>query len=509
MLNRIIKSFKGGSLKACCARSSVILGGGTVADKGLAFLSKLILVRLLLPEEIGLMVLIISLTAMFEVFTEVGIKHSVIQNKNGAKSGYLNMAWWFQSVRALGLYAIAFFAAPLVCKFYFAGKTEVLDNHTYQELYLLVRVAFLAILFTGLISPRAHVLEKEFKFGKSVLIIQGSAIIGTAITIALALIYRNVWAMVIGFASMTMLRCLLSFILCPFMPRFEFDKDSFGELLHFAKGMFGIPILAYLAFNLDILVAGKMVNAGLLGMYGMALVLACVPRELFLRIIVPTLLPAFAAKQGDFPGLCAAVLKLTKMTALITVPTVILMVSHSKTILSIVYGNEFSVVALPFSFLCVCIMINIQSNLPTLVFFAIGQPSKHRLFVGARAIILSAIIYPSIKMAGLSGAALAVLVANSIALVLQVRVAEKTIGLEAGKYFMSWIPGILLSIPVIVTIAFAKLIAPSSPMMQFLVGVLCLLVSFGIVLLKAGLSKFQKACQPVAINKSKIELDSI
>lgn len=499
MLKKLTNSFKGDNLKARCARSSGILGVGTVADKGLAFASKMILVRLLLPEEIGLMVLILSLTAMFEVFTEVGIKQSVIQHKNGAQPEYLNMAWWFQSVRATCLYTIAFLAVPFVCKFYFAGKAEILDNHTYQELFLLVRLAFLSILFNGFISSRAHVLEKEFKFFKSVLIIQGSAIIGTVITIALAFVYRNVWAMVIGFVSMAMLRCILSFVLCPFMPRFEFDKDSFNELLRFAKGMFGIPILAYFAINIDILVAGKMVPAGLLGMYGMAFALARIPRELFSRIIAPTLLPAFAEKQGDFKALCATVLKLTRLTALITLPVVVLAALCNKTILSIVYGKEFSAVAVPFALLCTYVMFLLQGVTLTSVFFAIGQPAKHRLFVVVRAVILVMIIYPSIKVAGLTGAAFAVLIANLIALFFQVRVASDLIMLKTNQYYISWIPGIVLSLPVFLVVGFLKMLIPLSPLLHLSGGLICIAISFGIVfvLKNKDIFKGTKSLSPV------------
>ncbi len=493
MLKKLSNFFKGDNLKAKCARSSGILGVGTVADKGLAFVSKMILVRLLLPEEIGLMVLILSLTAMFEVFTEVGIKQSVIQHKNGATPGYLNMAWWFQSVRATCLFAVAFLAVPFVCKFYFAGKAEILDNHTYQELFLLVRLAFLSILFNGFISPRAHVLEKEFKFFKSVLIIQGSAIIGTIITIGLALIYRNVWAMVIGFVSMAMLRCLLSFILCPFMPRLKFDKDSFGELLHFAKGMFGLPVLAYLAVNIDVLVAGKMVPVGILGMYGMAFALARIPRELFSRIIAPTLLPAFAEKQGDHEALCAAVLKLTRLTALITFPAVAIIALCSNTILSIVYGKEFSAIAIPFILLCVYVMLLLQGGAFTSVFLAIGQPAKHRLFVVVRAIILVMIIYPSIKVAGLTGAAFSVLFANVIALFFQVRVASDLIELKTNKYFISWLPGCSLSLPVLLVVGLLKIFIPSYHLLHLSAGLACLTISFGIVFVLKNKNMFQSA----------------
>ena len=115
-------TFRGDNLKARCARSSVILGIGAVFAKGLNFGSKMVLTRLLVPEIMGLMVLILSITMFLTVLTEIGIKQSVIQNKNGADPEYLNMAWWLQSLRGIVMYALGFFIAPMLCRFYFADK---------------------------------------------------------------------------------------------------------------------------------------------------------------------------------------------------------------------------------------------------------------------------------------------------------------------------------------------------------------------------------------------------
>ena len=359
----ITDKIKGDNLKARCARSGVVLGVGVIAAKGLAFSSKVILARILVPQELGLIVIVLSIISLFQVLTEVGIKQSVIQNKSGALPEYLNMAWWFQGLRGAGLYVIAFLATPLLCRFYFAAKPEILALHTPEELLALVRVAFLAILFWGFGSPRAYVLEKEFRFGKAVFLSQGGAALGAVVTIVLTVVMRNVWAMVIGFASMGLLGCLLSYILCPFRPRLSFDRESFQEIYRFARGVLGLPLLTYIAFNIDVLVAGKLVSTSLVGFYGMALVLARAPQDLFSRIISPILIPAFAEKQDNKESLCMAALKITKFTALFGFPLVALAIICSKTVLSLVYGEQYSAVAVPFSLLCIYALLLILATI--------------------------------------------------------------------------------------------------------------------------------------------------
>jgi O-antigen/teichoic acid export membrane protein len=482
----LVAHLGGNTLKARCARSSVVLGGGVFIARFLGFGSKIVLTRLLASKEMGLMVMILGLTALFEVLTEVGIKQSVIQHKNGAEPEYLNMAWWFQSMRATGLYAVAFIAAPWLCEFYFRSRPEVLTRYSMVELITLVRIAFLSILFNGFISPRAHILEKNFSFGRVVIITHGSFILGTMVTIILAFAIRNVWAIVIGFAATGFARCLTSYALCPFVPRFAYHKESFQGLFHFVKGVFGLPVLAYIALNIDVLVAGKLVSTSLVGLYGMAMTLALAPWDLFAGIISPVLLPAFAEKQDDREALCKAVLQITRYTALFVIPPTALAMVCSGTVLTIVYGAEYSAVAVPFGLLCVYVLLLIQGSIFTNVFFGIGQPGKTRAYVGLRALILIALIYPGIRLFGLTGAAAVVVLASFVAMCLQLTVIREAIGLSMFDYAISWLPGLVLAVPILVTIVVVQRLKPGCPMVHLTIGALsCIVVCLtGLLLLR-------------------------
>lgn len=443
------------------------------------------------------MVMILSLTQLFEILTEMGIKQSVIQHKNGDNSEYLNMAWWFQGLRAIGLYAVAFIVAPWLCEFYFRSRVEVLTRYPMEELTILIRVAFLSILFNGFISPRAHVLEKKFRFSRAVVITQGGLVLGIIITITLAFLIRNVWAIVIGFAATGLFRCLMSYVLCPFMPKVAYDRESFQGLYRFAKGMLGLPALTYLAFNIDVLVAGKLVSTSLVGFYGMALMLAFAPRDLFVRIISPILFSAFAEKQDDKEALCRAVLQICKLTGLFLIPLLALAVVCSSTILGLVFGRVYSVVAVPFALLCVYVLLIIQGGILASVFFGIGQPGKHRAFVSLRAIILAVLIYPAIILFGLAGAATALLLASFAAMCLQVTVVHKTIGLNILDYVISWLPGLALATPVLAVVVLVRGFTPDSPIVYLTIGLLSWIIICGLGLLLPKLFDRRQRHQPV------------
>jgi O-antigen/teichoic acid export membrane protein len=445
-IRKYLAKFKGQDLKARCARGSLALSIGTIIAKALALASKIILTHILAKNEIGLMVMIFSLLSFFETIIEIGVRKSVIQSKDGDTPEYLNMAWWFQGVRSAVMYLVAFLLSPILSRFYFSGNTEILTIYSPDELTMLLRAAFLYIMLNGFTSPKMQILTREFRFFKRVLLSQGTAAVGIIITIILAFTIRNVWALVIGNIAGMALLLLFSYIACPFKPKFSLHKESLASIYHYARGMAGLPILTYLAFNADILVLGKVSGTETVGMYGMALVLANVPRDLFNKIISPVLLPAFAERQQNKEALCRGILSLTRIIALVTLPGAALAAWCGKTILTIIYPEQYAEVAVVFGLLCFHIAIVIQTNPLAQVFFGIGKPGQQRLFVVVRAILIAALMYPAVNLFDLMGAAGTLLFANTAGLILQVWLLNRDIKLRAEHYMAAWMPGMAATV---------------------------------------------------------------
>lgn len=466
-----------------------MLSVGAFISRALAFASKVLLTRLLLPQEMGLAVMVLSLTELLEALTEVGIKQSVIQHKDGAGTAYMNMAWWFQAVRGVGLYAVAFLVAPWICGFYFQDKPEVLGHYSTTELAWLLRVSFLVMLLRGLVSPRAHVLEKTFHFGKAMVILHGGAILGVIATVVLAISLRSVWAIALGSVFASLFGCLLSYVFCPFVPTLAYDRDSFRSLCSFARGMLGLPILTYIAFNTDLLVTGKLLAASAVGYYGMARVLAQTPRDLFTQIVSPVILPAFAEKQEDSASLCQIILQLTAITAVLTLPVLAFSALCGKPILRLTFGREYATVAIPFGLFCIHVVLLIQGAVLGALFFGLGRPEKHRTFVGVRAAILIALIYPATQSYGLTGAAAAVAIASSVSFVVQVIVARRMIHLSGASYLAAWLPGSALAAMALLGVGAVKLARPDWESAHLILGGgLCLVATCAglLMLTRAG-----------------------
>ncbi|MHC4353129.1 MAG: oligosaccharide flippase family protein [Planctomycetota bacterium] len=463
-----VGQIRGTGIKARSARGVIALGIGTVAGRGTRFAKNVILAKFLLaPDQLGVMAIIMSFSMAFEALVEFGVRQSVIQNKQGANDEYLNAAWWMQVVRGLCLFAIASFLAPWISSFY-----------RNPELSRLLQAAFLAVAIRGVMSPRAYVLEREFKFGRSVLLIQGSAVLGAAIAVVLAAVMRNVWALVIGFVAEMAILCVLSFVALPFRPRLKIHKESLHELMLFARRMLGLPVMTALSFQAPILILGKVVSVAEVGLYGMAALLAYIPVDMYGRMIAPVLLPAFAEKQDDNRALCRGIFQITRWTALFIIPMIAFMACSASELLLVIWKAEYVAMATVFAVLCLQILVRSAALNLSGMYMATAHPHLQRRFAAVRAALILVFMYPAAVRFGPFGVAIVIIVSNFVLLSMQVLEARRVIDLGLSRYLRSYLPGVLTALPVIAAFDLLRLLGVDSPLVILAVGITVFIAAF-------------------------------
>lgn len=414
------------STKAKAIRGVVALVTGTTVGRGLRFVRNMILVRLLAEELFGVMGIVMAATIAFESLSEVGVQQSIIQNKDGDDPEYMNIAWWFQFIRGSGLFIVGLLTAPWIGSFY--GNPEISG---------LLKVAFVAVLFRGLVSPRTYVLEKEYRFGLLMLIVQGSSILGTITTIVLAFMTKNIWALIIGYVAEAAAMCLISYILVPFRPTLKINREYLAELLKYARGMFGLPFLTMVIWQTDVFMLGKLLPAaqlGLFGMYVMAFRLAEQPAWAFGQVFGRVLLPVFAEGQDNGEMLRRRVLRVIRTTLIVSVPLAAVVAVGAKPIISLVYTPKYAAVAVPFAILCVTMFVKTQAAILTTICLAVGKPHLHRRYAVFLAICVVCLMYPGITLFGVTGAAGVLLLSNIVAICLQVVWVGRIVDLRFRDY---------------------------------------------------------------------------
>jgi len=467
LFSKILNLVNSNELKGKFARGGLVLTSASAFEIGARLLRNVILTRLLVPEYFGLMAMIMSVMAFFEAFTEVGVRHVVIQNKKGGSEEFLNVAWWFSSIRGACLFVAAFFAAPLVCDFYSA-----------PELLLPIRAAFAALLLNGIVSPRIHALEKELKYLKFVAMKQGSAVLNVVTAVVLSLFIKSVWPLVIGLVIEYAGICLLSYVLIPFRPKLRINKTYMGEILRFARGMFGLPILTFTFFQFDIFIIGKLLTREELGLYSIARSLALVSILAFSKIVRPLVLPALSKIKDSKKSLKMALLNITDLICVVCMPFTAFCVVFAEPLLSFAYGPRYGTVSASYSILAVYVLFRLLGIILMQLFYVLAAPHLQRRFALIRALLVLAVAYPVVNTFGLVGAAMTVLAGMLFMHSMQLACAGKLVALRLSEYAGCLIRGAGYSCIVIIPGLAVRSYLPYSDLQTLIIGVLLCLCAW-------------------------------
>jgi PST family polysaccharide transporter/lipopolysaccharide exporter len=283
-------------------------------------------------------------------------------------------------------------------------------------------------------STRAFVALKNMRYTRWVAIMQGSAVGGVCVTLVLVWLLRDLRALVYGYIAEAALRCAFSFIICPFKPGFEFERVQTKELFRFAGGMAGVPFLTFMFLQADIFVLGKVVDKHDLGLYGMAGSLAGVPAVLISIFINPILMPAFAQIRDQYGRINDALLKTTRAMSATGFPLCAWVLLFGPGLMRVVYGPAYGVAGFVLAILfCATVLRTLASPIPA-IYLGIGKPALNRIFAAIRTGIIVLIMYPSVLMFGLKGAAAAGGISMAVAWIFQVRQMGILTHLNTKKY---------------------------------------------------------------------------
>jgi len=456
-------------LKATVFRGSAWLGMGSFIEQAIRFGRNMLLARLLAPEAFGTMAIVLSATTLIQVMAEVGAREALIQSPRGTEPGHVGAAWWMSVTRSLSIYSVIFVAAPFVARFY--GNAE---------LTALARIVTLSVVFDGFLSPKAIVAQKQMKFSRWAIINNGGGMLGVLTTLILSYFLRDVWALAIGYCSENAARCVLSYVLCPYLPRFHVDWAALRDLFRFSRGLFGLAFLNLIFTRADIFVLGKMYPAAQLGLYSMAVYLVQTPAVFAAAILSQTLLPALSHIQSDHTRVNRILLRVTSLTVMLGLPAVAFAAFCGRSVLTLVYGPRYSVAAVALALAACAALINTLNVQLTIVFYAQGVPRLHRRSVASMAVVVIALVYPLAKAFGLWGGQLACLIAVVVGYLLQVERIRKVTGLSLSAYWKNFlIPALACLAIAALWLAAGRIGALGQPAPNIVLGILGSLLACG------------------------------
>lgn len=337
-----------------------------------------------------------------DAFSQTGIHTALIQKKEDIR-GHLDVAWTVLMIRGAVLFTVLFIGAPIVAKFF--------DSPQAGPVLMVISIN---MLLTGAGNIGIVFFQKELEFKKQFIYELSATLVDLVVSISLAFILMNVWALVWGGITKNVVRFFLSYVIHPYRPRIRFDKEKIKELFGFGIWVFGSTILVFLITQGDDIFVGKMLGVAALAFYQMAYLVSNLPVTEITDVISRVTFPAYSKLQSDLSKLGDAYFKVLKLTSFFTIPVACGILILGSEFIQILLGEKWAPAIPVIRILALAGMASSIAATARPVLHGIGKPRADTTWQIVRLIALVVMIFPLSKYGGITGTAVAVLISTGI-----------------------------------------------------------------------------------------------
>lgn len=275
------------------------------------FVVSLILARLLLPEDYGLISLVLVLTQLVQVFVDSGLGNALIQKKDADDIDFSSV-FYFNLFLCILLYIIVYLLSPFIANFY--GNLELTN---------IIRVLSLTIIISGLKNVQQAYISKTLQFKKFFFSTLGGTSVSAIIGISLAYIGFGYWALVFQKLFNQLVDTLILWITVKWRPKNVFSLKKLKNLISYGWKLLVSSLLDTLYTNLRQLIIGKMYSSADLAFYNQG---NQFPNFIVSNInssIDSVLLPIMSQEQDDIYKIKNMVRRSIKISTYIMAPLMI------------------------------------------------------------------------------------------------------------------------------------------------------------------------------------------
>lgn len=275
-------------------------------ERALGLISTLILARLLVPQDFGLIAIAMSILGLLEVLGSFGFDIALIQNQR-ADRRYYDTAWTL-TVGYGVLSSIAIICIAVPCAHFF--REPRLE-------YVLYAISIVAVV-QGFENVGVVAFQKDLDFRKEFGYRLIKRVAGFGITIVLAFALKSYWALVAGALASRFIGVLLSYLLHPYRP--SFSLAAIGDLWRFSGWMLVNNIVVFGAVKGYDFLIGRLGGPTMLGIYSVSYEISNLPTTELVHPISRAIFPGFARFAEDPVELRSALVMSMSLVAIIAIP---------------------------------------------------------------------------------------------------------------------------------------------------------------------------------------------
>ena len=308
---------------------------GKIAGQVVTWAVTIYVIRILTPEDYGLMAMAMVVIGFLALFDELGMGAAIVQQET-LDDNMVAQVFGLVIVINFSAFALLIAISPLIADFF--GEPRLIEI-TWA---LALQFPLLAIQ----IIPDA-IIRRRMQFQKKSIVNFVAMVASSFATLGLAIAGYGVWALVLGSVTTAAIRTIGYIIAARYFCVPVFSFSGLGRAVKFGTQVTGERVLWFIYSQADIFLVGRILGKELLGYYSVAIHLASLPMTKLGAIVNEVSFVGFSRIQSDPEEVSQQFLKATKVITVFAFPVFFGISSVAPEIVSSILGDTWTMSAEP------------------------------------------------------------------------------------------------------------------------------------------------------------------
>lgn len=308
-----------------------------VAAKIILPIVNMILARILTPESFGIVATITMVITFAEVFQDAGFQKYIVQHEFKNEKDFdesANVAFWSNLFLSICLWAIIILFHNHIASF-IGEKTLGLE----------IIVASVSLPIFALSSIQIAYYRRNLEFKKLFWVRIITAMIPLAVTVPLAIIFRNHWALIIGTVARNFAQAIILYAGVKWKPRRFFSVKKLKEMFSFCIWTLCESITIWITANISILIVTRILGLEMVGYFKTSMSTVSSIISIVSSATVTVLFAALSRVQNDSKEFEKIFFNYQAVIGMIVIPMGFGMYVYRELITRIMLGEQWLICA--------------------------------------------------------------------------------------------------------------------------------------------------------------------
>lgn len=297
-------------------------------------ITNMILARLLAPEAFGLVATITMVISFAEIFTDAGFQKYIIQHEfpdDKDLDNSTNVAFWTN----LGV-------SVLICTVIFLFRHQIANLVGNPSLGNSISLASILIIITAFSSIQTARYRRALDFKTLFYVRIITSMIPLAVTVPLAIVLRNYWALLIGTFVSQLCNAIVLTVRSKWKPKLYYNFALFKEMFAFTAWSLLESISIWLTSNIGVFIVGSYLSEYHLGIYKTSMATVNSYMGIITAALTPVLFSALSRYQNDEKNFKKTYYQFQRLTAAFVIPMGVGIYLYRTLVTQIFLGSQWS-----------------------------------------------------------------------------------------------------------------------------------------------------------------------